>query len=329
MPASDNYGLSVSRLRSLHYNLRKKPALLNEYDGIIQEQCKAGIVEWVPDEAPKDNEIQGIHFSPHHAVVRKDRETTKVRVVYDGSAKTIKNSRELRERITQAENVNQQAQSVQQSVGSMHEDDESYAKSTTGTISSASKESVVKVLGLNWNTLSDEFYFEYGELYDYAIKLPLSKRSVLKVTAKIFDPIGILIGMKILFQELCVKKLDWDGELHPDSHKVWKSYLSQIKHLSNIHIPRCYFSSLPSKIEFHAFSDASKLAYAAVVYVRTCYENGLIDVRLVASKSRVAPLKSQTIPCLELLGALILARLVDSLKRAGLECTEQRLGRTL
>ena len=444
MPTSDNYGLSVSRLRSLHYNLRKKPALLNEYDGIIQEQCKAGIVERVPDEAPKDNEIQGIHFSPHHAVVRKDRETTKVRVVYDGSAKTIKNerslndcldngpnyiplifdmlikfrsnrvaltadiekaflmvgikkehrdmlrflwfanpidaqpeivqyrfnrlvfglrpspsilgatikhhlelyrrsepelveliekslyvddlvsgelnedrvyeiyekskkmmaeggfnlrkwktnSRELRERITQAENVNQHAQSVQQSVGSMQEDDESYAKSTTGTISSASKESVVKVLGLNWNTISDEFYFEYGELYDYAIKLPLSKRSVLKVTAKIFDPIGILspftIGMKILFQELCVKKLHWDGELHPDSHKVWKSYLSQIKHLSNIHIPRCYFSSLPSKIEFHAFSDASKLAYAAVVYVRTCYENGLIDVRLVASKSRVA-----------------------------------------
>ncbi len=73
MPTSDNYGLSVSRLRSLHYNLRKKPALLNEYDGIIQEQCKAGIVERVPDEAPKDNEIQGIHFSPHHAVVSTKR----------------------------------------------------------------------------------------------------------------------------------------------------------------------------------------------------------------------------------------------------------------
>ena len=79
--------------------------------------------------------------------------------------------------------------------------------------------------------------------------------------------------------------------------------------------------STSKEIQYHAFSDASKLAYAAVVYVRTCYENGLIDVKLVASKSRVAPLKTQTIPRLELLGALILARLVDSLKRAGLDCT--------
>ncbi len=43
----------------------------------------------------KDNEIQGIRFWPHHAVVKKDRETTKVRVVYNGSAKTIKNERSL------------------------------------------------------------------------------------------------------------------------------------------------------------------------------------------------------------------------------------------
>ena len=210
-------------------------------------------------------------------------------------------------------------------VGSIQEDDESYAKSTTGTVSSNTKDSAVKVLGLNWNTKSDEFYFEYDELYDYAINLPLSKRSVLKVTAKIFDPIGILtpftIGMKILFQELCVQKHEWDGELQSNLLKAWKSYLCQLKQLCDIKIPRCYFSSVPKEKQYHAFSDASKLAYAAVVYVRTCYENGLIDVKLVASKSRVAPLKTQTIPRLELLGALILARLVDSLKRAGLDCT--------
>ena len=148
---------------------------------------------------------------------------------------------------------------------------------------------------------------------------------MLKVTAKIFDPIGILtpftIGMKILFQELCVQKHEWDGELQSNLLKAWKSYLCQLKQLCDIKIPRCYFSSLPKEIQYHAFSDASKLAYTAVVYVRTCYENGLIDVKLVASKSRVAPLKTQTIPRLELLGALILARLVDSLKRAGLDCT--------
>ena len=45
MPTSNNYGLCVSRLRYLYYNLKKKPALLKEYEGIIQEQCKAGIIE--------------------------------------------------------------------------------------------------------------------------------------------------------------------------------------------------------------------------------------------------------------------------------------------
>ena len=95
MPTSNNYGLCVSRLRYLYYNLKKKPALLKEYDGIIQEQCKAGIIERVPNEVLKETEVEGVHFSPHHAVVRTSRETTKVRVVYDGSAKSTKDDRSL------------------------------------------------------------------------------------------------------------------------------------------------------------------------------------------------------------------------------------------
>ena len=90
------------------------------------------------------------------------------------------------------------------------------------------KESVVKVVGLNWNIHTDEFYFECDELYDYAVSLPLSKRSVLKVTAKIFDPIGIstpfTIGMKVLFQELSVTKHDWDGELQSEMLKKWNLF---------------------------------------------------------------------------------------------------------
>lgn len=95
MPTSNNYGLCVSRLRYLYYNLKKKPALLKEYDGIIQEQCKSGIIERVPNEVSKETEVKGVHFSPHHAVVRTSRETTKVRVVYDGSAKSTKDDRSL------------------------------------------------------------------------------------------------------------------------------------------------------------------------------------------------------------------------------------------
>ena len=75
--------------------------------------------------------------------------------------------------------------------------------------------------------------------------------------------------------------------------------------LSSVKIPRCYY--LPDETivmnQIHGFSDASERAYAAVVYLRSVYRSGNISVSLVASKTRVAPLKKQTIPRLELLGA--------------------------
>ena len=49
--------------------------------------------------------------------------------------------------------------------------------------------------------------------------------------------------------------------------------------------------------------DASEQAIAAVAYLRTVYEAGDVDVRLIAAKTKVAPLKKQSIPRLELMGA--------------------------
>ena len=69
----------------------------------------------------------------------------------------------------------------------------------------------------------------------------------------------------------------------------------------------------PATVQIHGFSDASERAYAAVAYLRTVYENGYIDVKLIASKAKVAPTKTQTIPRLELLGATILARMMNKL----------------
>ena len=62
--------------------------------------------------------------------------------------------------------------------------------------------------------------------------------------------------------------------------------------------------------QIHGFSDSSEKAYAAMVYVRSMYSNGLVSVRMIASKTRVTPVKTQTIPRLELLGATILSRLM-------------------
>ena len=54
----------------------------------------------------------------------------------------------------------------------------------------------------------------------YVQTLPINKRSLLKFTAKIFDPIGALtpfvIKLKSLFQQMCVEGLEWDDELQEE-----------------------------------------------------------------------------------------------------------------
>ena len=81
---SSDYELCVNRLKSLQRKLLKEPELIREYNQIIEEQLSKGIVEKV---AAEDNEKENVHYLPHHAVIRRDRETTKLRIVYDGSAK--------------------------------------------------------------------------------------------------------------------------------------------------------------------------------------------------------------------------------------------------
>ena len=176
---------------------------------------------------------------------------------------------------------------------------------------------MVKVLGMNWDTVEDNFFFNFTDSCDYGMSLLVTKRSVLKLSAMVFDPMGFLtpctVKLKILFQKLCLDKIDWDSNLPKQLLGTWNSLLNDLKCLNNVKIPRCYFRSRPVQFELHGFSDTSNRAYTGVVYIQSLYEDGGTDVRLVALKTRVAPLKRQAISRLELLGALILAGLVNSL----------------
>ena len=44
-------------------------------------------MERIPAEEHQEKEGENIHYLLHHAVIRRDRETTKLRIVYDGSAR--------------------------------------------------------------------------------------------------------------------------------------------------------------------------------------------------------------------------------------------------
>jgi hypothetical protein len=142
-------------------------------------------------------------------------------------------------------------------------------------------------------------------------------------TATIFDPMGFLgpflITAKLLLRDSWKEKTAWDEVLPEPIMNSWKEWLSQLATLGSIKPPRWIgFSSWVDKVELHGFSDASQKAYAGAVYLVLRMKDGSAMSHLIIGKTRVAPLKEpkskkiveQTLPRLELLGALILSRLV-------------------
>ena len=85
LTVSLNYNLCQRRLKALLRQLRQDPELLRENNAIIESQLKSGIIELVDNADSISHETT--HYLPHHTVVRRDKATTKVRVVYDASAK--------------------------------------------------------------------------------------------------------------------------------------------------------------------------------------------------------------------------------------------------
>ncbi|GFU24837.1 integrase catalytic domain-containing protein [Trichonephila clavipes] len=145
-------------------------------------------------------------------------------------------------------------------------------------------------------------------------KVNFSKRDVLSEIARLYDPLGligpIVTKAKIFIQELWKIKLDWSEQLPPDAMEKWMNFYQKLAKVNNFKYPRCILLPSTIRIEIHGFSDASERAYAAVVYIKCFNESGQSQTRLLCSKSRVAPLKTLTIPRLELSAALLLSRLV-------------------
>ncbi|GFV74376.1 uncharacterized protein TNCV_5128181 [Trichonephila clavipes] len=181
-----------------------------------------------------------------------------------------------------------------------------------------------KVLGVGWNRKSDTFYFDSRDLGTFLSKRINTKGYLLQAAGRSFDPVGFIgpytIRIKCLIQEIWCLGLDWDDKLPKQLEVSWNKWCNEIHYLSEIKIPRYYFQNfLPSNattIQLHCFSDASKKAYGTVAYLRIELNDGNIISSFVASKGRVAPLKTLSIPRLELMRAFLSARLSDKVVTA-------------
>ncbi|XP_011858773.1 PREDICTED: uncharacterized protein LOC105556299, partial [Vollenhovia emeryi] len=175
----------------------------------------------------------------------------------------------------------------------------------------------VRTLGLVWNPNRDSFHYRVSTFSGMS---RCTKRSILSTISQIYDPLGLIgpvcIKAKIILQELWKLKLTWDKSLPSDFHKIWKQYYDQLTYINDVSIPRRAICSNPLRVELHGFCDASETAYGACIYIRSITTDDRVTVRLLCAKSRVAPLKTITIPRLELCGAVLLARLTQRISES-------------
>ena len=460
----DNYQLCLKRLHGLVKRLKQDPTILCEYDSTIKKQVQQGIVERVES---SEEEPKRVHYLPHHAVVRQDKETTKLRVVYDASArstgpslndclhvgpklsmkifdillrfraypiaiiadiekaflmisvakkdrdvlrflwyrdafgdqldlmelrftrvvfgvssspfllnatirhhlekyeathpsliKKLQRSLYVDDLASGAEDEEQAYQMFTVSKKILEEAgfnlrkfysnsatlqarvdsdasqenhtrepkstgqlEESYASSTLGR-GQGLQLGEQKVLGVRWDTSTDQLMVNLDEIALAARSLTPTKRNIVSLVGRFYDPLGyltpVVVHFKIFLRELCKAKIDWDQLLFGELMEEWNTLRLSLQCAPSISIPRCYFESPPEEViscTLYGFCDASSRAYAGVVYLLLETSVGY-SVKFVAAKTRVAPLQCQTIPRLELLSALLLARLLSTITKS-------------
>lgn len=184
----------------------------------------------------------------------------------------------------------------------------------TDILRSFDSKASVKTLGVQWCPVED--CFRYNIIFDS--RDVFTKRSILSDVAKVFDPLGwlspCLISAKILIQQLWAENISWDEPLSEHFCSIWRSLRVGLVDIANsLRIPRWIQTYSEGYVEVHGFSDASTKAYAIAIYIKTVV-NSEIHVNLLCAKTKVAPLKTISLPRLELMAAVMLAKMMNHLK---------------
>ena len=96
-----------------------------------------------------------------------------------------------------------------------------------------------QALGLTWELSSDSitFTFTFPDGQN-------SKRGILRVTASLFDPLGLVVPFlltpKLLLRELWRRNIGWDEDIDETLLAVWTRWQEMARHLPEIKIARCF-----------------------------------------------------------------------------------------
>ena len=199
-----------------------------------------------------------------------------------------------------------------------------------------------KVLGMNWDYKQDSFFFTVKlnfsakrrnirtgpdilrEEFPSGVPVMLTKRMILQQVNGFYDIFGLatpfILKAKILLRSLWIgenKGLDWDDVIPNNEYSKWIRFFEELYLMEDLNFPRCMKPENAASEEpiLVMFSDASEAAYGAVAYVRWKLNDGTYCSRIMASKSKLAPVKRITTVRLELNGAVLAKRLKGCILR--------------
>ena len=175
------------------------------------------------------------------------------------------------------------------------------------------------VLGMKWDVSSDMLRFKTtSALLD--TEKTITRRDIVSTLNKIFDPLGLLspfiVKCKIILRSVYTTypKLGWDDPIPEDILLNWRKVIQEIPLVAELYFHRSI--TPPNTLgnpKLVIFSDGAKPAFGACAYARWKTTDGKFVCRLIAAKNRVAPVKIVDIVKLELCGAVLGARLRESI----------------
>jgi len=135
-----------------------------------------------------------------------------------------------------------------------------------------------------------------------------------------FDPLGFLcclmVTAKLLLREVWRRKIPWDDPLPDEMYNAFMDWRKAMEKVDKFRSPRHYFGHGQVKAtEMHVFVDASQSAFATVIYWRITYKDDDVQVSFVCARTKCAPMRTVTIPRLELQAAVLGTRLMDTVRQ--------------
>ncbi|XP_076299591.1 uncharacterized protein LOC143218344 [Lasioglossum baleicum] len=326
-----SYFIALKRFRSLEQRLNKNPELRVKYTQFLDEYLKLGHMTETRTQTIEDG-----YYLPHHPILKQSSLTTKLRVVFDASAKTSK-ARTLREDfyvddVITGANTYAEAAIIRDDLIQLCKqggfDLRQWASNDVRLIEGLDSnrdtthvlldlEQTIKTLGIHWDARRDEITYSVNE---FSQRDRVTKRTMLSQIASLFDPLGliapVIIRAKILMQDLWKLQLNWDESVPANIFTTWCTFCNELKQLKNVRIPRQVTLKNHGEMQLHGFCDASEQAYGACIYIRTIDKENNVKTQLLTAKTRVAPVKTVTLPRLELCAAHVLAKLLRTTIRA-------------